>query len=698
MAISVLVVEDESIVALDITRRLEKSGFTVTGTVGTGTDAISLAVRNPPDIVLMDIKIRGAIDGIETARQMQERMRVPVIFLTAYSDRQSIERAKQTSSFGYLLKPFHERELAIAIELALYKFSAEQEMQRNRSLLDGTLRGLSEGVIVVGKEEKILLLNRAAEQLTGWPSTEAVGLPVDTVFSTSGDDSENDSASSLGWRVLHTRNGGSVPVELTKTRQVDDERSGISTILVFRDITEIRRYERQLIRARDAAQAADEAKSQFLANMSHELRTPLNSIMGMAEFALELSKDDRQKEYIDILKGSARDLLELINGILDFAQIESGDASVENDWFDVAGIVEDILKDAAPGAYQKGLNVYLVSDPGLPSSFFGDAGKIRRILHNLVENAVKFTTRGWVMVELESEIPDEGLSVLHLWIRDSGGGIPEDRIPDAFRLFTQIDGSRTRSSGGLGLGLTVAERMVRLLGGKIDVSTSAATGSSFHVELALQSSGSDTLPDTLSDTNPDLLIVAGNAELFRTLSPWTRTSQAEICANDDVELPERASKASKIALVTTEQSRSSPTKPPEWNRKANLIIVGGPHSSRSTNGYAEGWVHPPIVVEGPLRRNELRELTSTGRITPSSRAVSLKRIEPDACRFHEKLLSLKTMIDAGQYEIVAREAQELRESFDGETASLLFRMVLAARKKDDNALREIYRVVSEEIL
>ncbi|HKK48286.1 MAG TPA: response regulator, partial [Alkalispirochaeta sp.] len=205
MATDILIVEDESIVALDLEHRLNSMGFHVVGRAGTGMAALDMVERTPPQVVLMDIQLRGDMDGISTADRIEETHDIPVIFLTAFSDPESLERAKRANAYGYLLKPFQERELSIAVELALYKHRAEREIRESQTLLDITLNNVSEAIITADRTGCILFMNRAAERLTGWRLAEAIGTELSAVVQHEAGDHPYSSAEH--WTRLTPRGG-----------------------------------------------------------------------------------------------------------------------------------------------------------------------------------------------------------------------------------------------------------------------------------------------------------------------------------------------------------------------------------------------------------------------------------------------------------------------------------------------------------
>src|SRR6266404_8760383 len=232
--------------------------------------------------------------------------------------------------------------------------------------------------------------------------------------------------------------------------------------------------------AKEAAEKASQAKSEFLANMSHEIRTPLNGVMGMTDLALETSLTAEQREYLETVKSSSEALLVVINDILDFSKIEAGRIELESAEFDLRDCLESALRTVAVRADEKGLELLCEVAPEVPEVVIGDAGRLRQVIINLVGNAIKFTDGGEVAVRVQPDAQNGSQGVLHFTVSDTGIGIPADKCEAIFAPFTQADSSTTRKYGGTGLGLTISNRLVAMMGGAMWVESELGKGSQFH--------------------------------------------------------------------------------------------------------------------------------------------------------------------------------------------------------------------------
>ncbi|MBX3736314.1 MAG: response regulator [Candidatus Didemnitutus sp.] len=287
--------------------------------------------------------------------------------------------------------------------------------------------------------------------------------------------------------IHHARSGKRYHVHLELQPVLNDEGAVENFIVIETDITSRVEVEQQLRRAKAEADSASRAKSEFLASMSHEIRTPMNGVIGMTSLLMETTLTPEQRDYVQTIRTSGDALLSIINEILDFSKIESGRMELERHPFELSQCVEETLDIFALQAAAKGIELAYAIDPAVPTWIVGDITRLRQVLVNLVNNAVKFTPSGFITIEVklaaEAGTPGDGALLLDFIVTDTGIGIPADRQSALFKPFSQVDSSTTRKYGGTGLGLAICDRLVQLMGGTVDVTSQLGHGSRFRFNI-----------------------------------------------------------------------------------------------------------------------------------------------------------------------------------------------------------------------
>jgi PAS domain S-box-containing protein len=339
---------------------------------------------------------------------------------------------------------------------------------------------------------------------------------------------------------VRRKNGEVVPCQISAVRT--EIGSEDCVIIITRDISELKKFQTELIAAREAALAASQSKSEFLSSMSHEIRTPMNAIVGMAELLGQSSLTAEQSRYLNIMKSNGDALLDLINDILDLAKIESGRLKLDSIAFDLELLADKLGEMMAVRAHEKGLELAIRIDPSVPRRVIGDQLRLRQILINLLGNAIKFTHAGEVVLEVENVAPAPQLSTgpllwgpelkLRFTVSDTGIGIPADKLDGIFSSFQQADSSTTRLYGGSGLGLAIVKRLVELYEGEITVRSEVGEGSSFSFTATFElgnagSSSSPATPEGLKGVR--ILIVDDTAVNRLILRELFEHVGAEVC-------------------------------------------------------------------------------------------------------------------------------------------------------------------------
>jgi PAS domain S-box-containing protein len=486
----ILIVEDEIIIAMEIADRLKSMGYAVLRIVSNGQMAIQSALKEKPDLILMDIMIQGDIDGIETASRIHAKSSIPVIYLTANADESTLERAKVSEAFGYLIKPFEERELNTTIEMALYKHKMEAKLRESEERFKSLVENSSIGIFRLSKEGRILHANPTFVSLLGFTKlSELVGKSI-TDF------------------LVGTNNKANEIVELLKSKgkifqykaelvNNNSERITISLggnlvkwedeILYFdgtiEDITKQQQYENELIKAKEKAEESDKLKTEFLAGMSHEIRTPVNTIMSyLSLLNNELNEEDnvRFKEVFDAIQVGSLRLTRTIDSILNMAQFQAGTFDVFKTKIDIHDeIIKSLYEEFKYVAKQRGLELKFINN-SKNANILGDKYSLSQLFVNLIDNGLKYTKEGYVEIKIYND--EDG--TLCTDVKDSGIGMSTEFLPTLFKPFSQEEQGYTRKFDGNGLGLALVKKYCDLNDAVIKVSSVKGEGTKFTVKFA----------------------------------------------------------------------------------------------------------------------------------------------------------------------------------------------------------------------
>jgi len=493
----ILVVEDERIIAMGIERRLTRLGYIVVDLASTGPDAVQKATQHRPDLVLMDINLGGEMDGIDAAKQMGRKLDVPVVYLTAFSDDVTLQRAKLTGPFGYVLKPYEDKDLQTAIEIGLYKHQLELRLRENEQWLAATLGSIGDGVIATDEQGKVRLVNTLAEQLTGWTQAEALGKDIREVFQIIGEKTRESVLNPI-FEAIETVGPATLDPDTIlidafgNERPIDDSAAPIrnasgnlsGAVLVFRDVTERRRLEEHLRQSQKL-----EAIGRLAGGIAHDFNNLMTIINGFSE--IMITENQLPPEYQEFVQGIHRAghrAATLTQQITAFSRQQILVPCILN--------LNDIVQEMGMMVKRLiGANIDFVieTSPDL-GSVMADATQISQVFLNLVTNARDAMPNGGKLTVTTSNVDFsepttvrsselESIQYVTLSISDTGSGMTDEVLAHIFEPFFT-----TKAQGhGTGLGLATVYGIVKQSGGHIETTSEVGVGTTFRIYLPMVS-------------------------------------------------------------------------------------------------------------------------------------------------------------------------------------------------------------------
>ncbi len=492
---NILVVEDETIVAKYIQKWLRSLGYVVPAVVSSGEEAVEKARETRPDLVLMDIVLRGGMDGVEAAKEIRACLNIPIVFLTAYADDNTIERAKITEPFGYILKPFEERELHSTIEMALYKHRMEKQLKESREWFATTLKSIGDAVIATDKEGLITFMNPVAESLTGWDQKEALGRNLKDVFSIidektrvpmespEADALRRGVAINLADHILISRDRREISIDDSMAPIRDDSGNIAGIVLVFRDITERKRMAEELLKAQKL-----ESIGILAGGIAHDFNNLLTSILGNVSLSkVRVNTEDEIYRRLGEAEKACNQAKRLTQQLLTFSK---GGAPIKK-----LTSIERIIRESVSFTLRgSSVRCEFSIEEGLWDVEV-DEGQIAQVITNLVINAEQAVPQGGVVKVSAENASSRINSPMHtnyvnllppslregryikITVEDEGEGIPQEHLS---KIFDPYFTTKHRSSG---LGLATAYSIIKNHDGYIEVESGQGVGMRVHIYI-----------------------------------------------------------------------------------------------------------------------------------------------------------------------------------------------------------------------
>ncbi|SHI92843.1 PAS domain S-box-containing protein [Desulfatibacillum alkenivorans DSM 16219] len=561
--IKILAVDDEKAIQNSVSAYLQDYDFEVV-LADDGIMGLEKFRAESPDLVLLDLRM-PRMDGLQVLEEIKkESPLTPVIVISGAGGVSEAVNALRNGAWDYLIKPINDLDILYhAIINALEKArltrdnkefaeKIRESEERYRALIENA----GSAILFFDANDKVILANEVAASLFGMKKDKVEGMGVRDFMP-----SEDAARFTKRFHAILEKGVGGIYEDwvtlpggqkrcfssnIHPISRSDGHIMGFQCILL--DITRQKEVEQALRRSKEetedanrqlemiiedsnrlAVQAdlANMAKSEFLANMSHEIRTPMNGVVGMISLLLETELTREQKEYAETVRNSAHSLLEIINDILDFSKIEAGKLDLEAIEFDLRNTLEEASDIVALRAQEKGLEFVCIIDPDVPFRLKGDPVRLRQIVLNLANNAVKFTAQGsiTIRVELLKQAPD--LLELKFSVTDTGIGVAASRQQSLFDAFTQAEASTTRNYGGTGLGLAISKKLAQMMKGKIGLESEEGKGSTFWftAQFGKQTQAKEEISPYLAVQNKRVLVVAENAatrlQLVNMLKSWS---------------------------------------------------------------------------------------------------------------------------------------------------------------------------------
>ena len=623
----ILIVEESQPQAAQLQTMLEDHNFHGTW-VATGEAALAALQQRRPSIVLSSVALPD-MDGYHLCRTIKNDPHLktlPVILMIPLSDSRGDHRALQSKADGIITQAYTEKFLLSRIKYVLanqtptlppehlYRGSGPpvpppsplphppldstvaervEERIRELALAESNHRMLldsnTDAMIVVTAEKRVRYVNPAAEMLLQQPASTLIDAePAFTL-----------AVGEIKEVTVPQHSGEPVIAEMRVAGIVWEGRPAMLAIL--RDITARKQAEEAVHRAKEAAEVADQSKSDFLANMSHEIRTPMNGIIGMTEMLLETAMTEEQKDFALTVKSCAHSLLGIINEILDFSKIEAGKLELEFLDFDLRTSLETVTELFAKTAADKHIELTLLTFHDVPNVLHGDPERIRQILINFVGNAIKFTEKGEVAIRVSVADDSPTQALIRFEVTDTGIGIPADRMDRLFRTFSQVDSSSTRKYGGTGLGLAISKKLAELMGGEVGAVSELGKGSTFWFTAQLEKRLLESVPMKATRTHLHGLraFIVDNNHTNRTILHHQLTSWGIA-----VELADSGIRALDLLDIARQEQRSFDIGVLDWQ----MSEMDGLTLARAIRSRPE-WNHTRLVF-----------LTSVGQRGDGARA------------------------------------------------------------------------------